>query len=63
MFRDSHKLLRRFLPAAAVVRGIERQENSDIKAELVTLFGMIGFFTFSGMQRSVRSAGPTGRKG
>jgi hypothetical protein len=39
MFRDSHKLLRRFLPAAAAPRGIEKQENSDIDAALVTLSG------------------------
>jgi hypothetical protein len=39
MFRDSHKLLRRFLPAAAAVRGVEKQENSDVDGTLVTLSG------------------------
>jgi hypothetical protein len=32
MFRDSHKLLRRFLPAATAARGVEKQENSDVDA-------------------------------
>jgi hypothetical protein len=36
MFRDSHKLLRRFLPTPLAARGVEKQDNSDIAAALVT---------------------------